>query len=193
MPARRDQEPFIWHGAAPRTSGLRGFLAAALCVVCASAGYYAGRSAVDPGQKATPTQTQEMVSLNGDELGRPAQSTNTAPEDSSVQPKAPAADVPRVVLLNPNATENVRDVEGEHNLHAIGQAAVSQPVPKRAAAAPFRKKPKAPLSRGRQRSVAGADNALRGPFPARAPRNTLASKQDSEYRDYRDLRAFMLR
>ena len=205
MAARRTHEPFTWHSADPQSYGKRLMFVALLCVLCGSAGYLAGRSGVDPDRvpakiRTTSQTTVAPASSNAvsevpSKLDRSAtEAVPTTDNRSSFQTIASKTDVPPVVLLNPNSTN-----KAELSEHKSGPSAAtidSQRVNTPTSAEPMRKKQKVFHSRRQDRSLAEKGRALNdGSAPRRVPpRNALSTRHDDNaYRDYRDLREFMLR
>ena len=204
--SRRTHEPFTWHSADPRSNGRRHLFVALLCVSCGSAGYLAGRSGVDPDRVPakirTTSQTtvapanSKAVSEVPSKLDRAVTETGTTTDNRStpLQTIASKTDVPHVVLLNPNSTS-----KAELSEHKSGPSAAttdSQQVNSPISAEPMRKKQKVFHSRRQDRSLAEEERALNDRAAPRRlpPRNALSTRHDDNaYRDYRDLREFILR
>jgi hypothetical protein len=187
MPTRRPQEPFVWRSAS-RPYATRAWLIVALCVVCGSAGYMAGRSAVHPDPRAaaavvpeSPTiarKTTEALSP----ADREAETTHQTTSPSS-QITASATDKPRVVILNPN----VSNEESEERPALSGKTSVKP------AARESGRKQKIAVPRRASSSVGRHDlSGVRSPSRP-APHNAWAPRRDNTFRNYQDLRESMLR
>ena len=204
MAAKRTHEPFTWRSAVPRPYGTRALFVALLCVLCGSAGYLAGRSGVDPDRVPAKIRTTSQTTVApasskaGSEahikLNRAAAEIGTSPDNRSpLQATASKTDVPHVVLLNPSSADKTK--LGEHKSEPSAATVDSQQVNRPISAEPMQKKQKVPHPRRQDKPLAEADRlSNEGSVVRRVPpRSALSSRHDNAYRDYRDLREFMLR
>jgi hypothetical protein len=195
MRKRRMHEPFVWHSAAPRRYApkvLLGFL----CMICASAGYLAGRSTVYPDARALSAILLDDAMAGRNTSHSPTTATGATGLQSSASRDIDSGSLPQtaaarsaltgVVLLNPNADSKPKESgrqlvppaetsDSEHESKAVGRRGKTKRLVRHA--------PPRTVTRREPSSVA---ERLSSP-------SASMSRRDATYRDYRELRESMLR
>jgi hypothetical protein len=147
----------------------------------------AGLSAVhpDPGAAAAVVPNNSTIARKTSEaLSPPDREAEAARQTSpDSQTTASATDMPRVVILNPNAIKE----ENEERPALSGKASVKPPAPD------IGRKKEIAVPRRASSSV-GRHDLSRVRSPSRpAPHNAWAPRRDNNFRNYQELRESMLR
>ena len=210
MPLSHRSEPFTWHSSAEPYRWARALPIVVLCAVCAAAGYLIGRTAPNNeahlGTKTLQTNTIAPLLEPEAPLARSAKAEGTHHTTGAhegrptpqIQPKPVA---PVVVLINPNSAEKAKEAEKDTaasasipSLHVESQDSAHGEEPR---AEKFRRKKKV-LSTSQLQERASQDARADGEADVRSLRsqsrqNFRSRYEPSNFRDYRDLRGYMLR
>ena len=214
MPVSHRLEQFTWHSSATPHRWARGIPIAVMCAVCAAAGYFIGRTAPDDeaplGTKTVQTSTASPVLEPEGPLARSAKAETgegtkhtTGADGGRPTPRIqPKPSTPVVVLINPNSVENSKGAEKDFAasvsvpLHVESKDSVDGlEEPK---AEKSNRKKKVAFTNRRQEGASQAaradGEAIRFASPRPQSRENFPSRYEpSNFRDYRDLRGYMLR
>ena len=209
MPVSHRSEEFTWHSSATPHRWARAIPIVLLCAVCAAAGYFIGRTA--PNKEAhldtTTLQTIAVAPVLEPEapLARSAKAETdegthhpTGSHEGRPTPRTqPNPVAPVVVLINPNSADNSKGAEKDSAasvsvpLHEESKDSVDGLEEPRAEKSKRKKKV---ASTSRRQEAVGADADVRFASPRPQPRENFPSRYEpSNFRDYRDLRGYMLR
>ena len=214
MPLSRRSEPFTWHSSATPHRWARTIPIVVLCAVCAAAGNFIGRTAPNKeahlGTKTLQTNAVAPVLEPEAPLARSAKAegegthhTTGAHEGRPTPRTQPKPVAPVVVLINPNSADNSQGaekdsaasvsvplhVDSEDSVDGLEEPRAEKSKRKRNVVSTSRRQERASQA---ERVDGGPDVRFASPRPQ--PRENVPSRYEpSNFRDYRDLRGYMLR